>query len=183
MLDLQPILEKKSRELHVLADEILKPRSIEHSPPFSFNTNDLKQGEPPKIISTVQEWAGDNKCLYIYYFNLNGDVDFKKLNAAFSEAKENKKGERAYPRLNEKESRCLYVGSSKEIDKRFKEHLGYGHKGTYATQLAHWTNGLNLNVDFMCMRFEATTTGKVLQAFEDALWDNFNPMLGRRGAK
>mgnify|MGYP001559803280 FL=1 len=182
MLDLQPILEKKSRELHVLADEILKPRSIEHSPPFSFNTNDLKQDESPKIISAVQEWAGDNKKLYIYYFSLKGDVDLERLVAAFTEAKEYKERTRAYPRFNAK-SKYLYVGSSKEIDKRFKEHLGYGHKGTYAMQLGHWANGLNLNVDFMCMRFETTTTGKVLQAFEDAIWDNFNPMLGRRGAK
>ena len=137
---------------------------------------------PKALIQKVSEWESCQKDLFVYYFSLPQNTDLEIVHRKVTEAKKNKVGKRAYPRINSA-SRYLYVGSSKEITKRFKEHLGYSYKGTYAMQLAYWCDDLDLDIVFSCMRFSKKTRVDVIQAFEDGLWDHLNPMLGRRGAR
>ena len=101
---------------------------------------------------------------------------------SYKTAKENKKSERAYARLNKK-SHCLYVGSSKGLVPRIKQHLGFGPKGTFAMQLCYWCEGLDLDITLKIYAFGNGISVKAFQAFEDGAWDSLKPMLGRQGKK
>jgi len=72
----------------------------------------------------------------------------------------------------------MYVGSSTTgVDKRIKQHIGDGPKGTYALHLRHWFDG------------EYTVTIKqydnklreVIQVIEDDLSDQLKPAFGKQG--
>lgn len=182
MLDLDFIKQEKYKRLQKVADELLSLNPIDQQS-FTFNTNELILNKPPeRIIQAVSDWVKDRDFLFVYYFSLSEDANLNTIYQRFSEAKKGKVGSRAYPRINS-ESRYLYVGSSREFIKRVREHLGYGYKGTYAMQLAYWTQGLNLNIQLFCMRFKTSINQEVVQAFEDAIWDFVKPMLGRKGAR
>jgi|GEM_PF-2787451 len=100
----------------------------------------------------------------------------------YKNAKESKKSERAYARLNRK-SRCLYVGSSKGLIPRIKQHLGFGPKGTFAMQLCYWCENLDLDITLNIYAFGNGISIKAFQAFDDGAWNSLKPMLGRQGKK
>ena len=99
---------------------------------------------------------------------------------AFVKAKDRKTHKRAYPHLNAPGT-CLYVGSSRSLATRFRDHLGFGPKGTYALQLVHWAPQLSLQLEFVCARYAEDTPAEVIAALEDTLWDARRPMFGRKG--
>ncbi len=70
---------------------------------------------------------------------------------------------------------CLYVGSSHNINKRLKEHLGIsGYPKTYAMHLKKWWNYGPISIVY-------NVTDKYLQLCEDILWEYYKPLLGRQG--
>lgn len=71
--------------------------------------------------------------LYLYYFRLvNCHNNVAEIRKSFREVKETERSERAYSKLNNFGPEILYVGSSKNLRKRFKDHLGYGSRKTYS---------------------------------------------------
>lgn len=95
----------------------------------------------------------------------------------------NRDKDRAYARAG-MPSKCLYVGSSRSVATRLKEHLGFGSSPkTYALQFAHWAQGLDLSLKFCCARYLDSVPAGVMQALEDALWLELAPMFGRRGSR
>lgn len=149
---------------------------------WRFATNMLRPStETLSIVLEVAQWAGKGN-VYLYTICLvTEQCDLSKIRNAFSTAKATQNG-RAYPRLNG-QSRCLYVGSSKNVHQRLKEHLGYGAKGTYALQLAHWAGRFPAELEFKCAKYQTGLAPEVYQALEDTLWDEMSPMFGRKGAK
>lgn len=149
---------------------------------WRFATDMLQpSAETPSFVLEVAQWAGKgNVCLYTVCL-VTEQSDLSAIKNEFSEAKA-AQVERAYPRLND-QSRCFYVGSSRKMHQRLKEHLGYGSKGTYALQLAHWINRFPVEVEFTCAKYQADLAPEVYQALEDTLWDEMSPMFGRKGAK
>lgn len=142
----------------------------------------IEGGEQPPVIAEVKKWS-ENGCLYLYTFNIVSDIiDSSIIMEAYSAAKASKKGNRAYARLN-RPSKCMYVGSSKKINQRLKEHLGFGAKGTYALQLAYWANQLPLEFELECAKYSPGIAAEVIQALEDTLWFEQHPMFGRQGAR
>lgn len=133
-------------------------------------------------INKVASWAGLCKgCLY--YFHCDGaSVNLAEVEKVFLQAKAITDNPRAYPRYN-RQAICLYVGSSQTVAKRFREHLGYGARKTYALQLAHWAPALPLKLTFVCAKYPDNTPSEVIQALEDTLWQKFGPMFGRQGRK
>ncbi|OZA80416.1 MAG: hypothetical protein B7X64_06105 [Halothiobacillus sp. 39-53-45] len=93
---------------------------------------------------------------------------------AFSRYKETK--ERACAKLNAP-SKVMYVGSSTTgVKKRIEQHIGQGHKSTYALHLDKWFTG----------RYKITirqydVSDKVLQIIEDDLSDKLKPAFGKQG--
>lgn len=132
------------------------------------------------LLKEVSGWAGASKtCLY-YFDCRSADVDLAKVERAFLKAKHRKAHKRAYPHLNA-QGTCLYVGSSRSLATRFRDHLGFGAKGTYALQLVHWAPALALPLEFVCAKYAEDTPAEVIAALEDALWDTKRPMFGRKG--
>jgi hypothetical protein len=142
----------------------------------------VEDGQKPAIINEVKEWFEKN-CLYLYTFQITSkNVAPPAVFSVYSDAKKSKKGARAYARLN-KESEWLYVGSSKIIYQRLKEHLGFGSKQTYALHLMHWARSLDLEIKFECAKYPPGTSKIALQALEDTLWEELLPMFGRQGVR
>ena len=139
-----------------------------------------KEADVSNMLREVSGWAAaGGPCLY-YLECRSAGVDLAAVETAFMMGK--RKQDRAYPRLNAP-GMCFYVGSSRSLATRLKEHLGFGAKGTYALQLVHWATGLSLRLDLVCARYAQDTPADVVQALEDTLWAARRPMFGRRGAR
>lgn len=73
----------------------------------------------------------------------------------------------------------MYVGSTTTgLKKRIKEHIGNGHKSTYALHLSHWFEQGNYKITIK----EYNAPKEVIQIIEDALSDELNPAFGKSGA-
>jgi hypothetical protein len=78
---------------------------------------------------------------------------------------------------------CLYIGSKeKKAIKRFQEHLGIGtdSRSTYALWLKDWWPK-NTELVFKIYEFDNTIDTELLQIIEDLLWDEYKPLLGKKG--
>ena len=72
----------------------------------------------------------------------------------------------------------MYVGSSTTgIKNRLKQHLGQGHKATYALHLNQWFQG---QVKITIKQYDVEN--QVLQLIEDDLSDQLKPAFGKLGA-
>jgi hypothetical protein len=146
----------------------------------------------PKIINKVSNWAR-NGSKFLYYLQVMGQPDLNAIRKAYSESRKRDRGTRAYARLRkrspsstpitEKPSPYFYVGSSSNISSRLNDHLGYGTYTTFALQLAHWAVGLDLKLKFTCAKYQNSGQADVFQALEDTLWDQLQPMFGRKGRR
>lgn len=182
MVDIESVKLNKAKNLRAIADELINLQPIE-TKTFKFNTKILNpESSPPDLVNEVSIWEKVQKSIFVYYFSLAQDADLEIVHKKITDAKKKKLFQRAYPRINSP-SRCLYVGSSRDIAKRIKEHLGYGYRKTYAMNLAFWCSGLNLDIDIVCMRYNPKIKKGIIQTFEDGLWDHLKPLLGRQGAR
>ncbi|MDL5048958.1 hypothetical protein QQ054_23375 [Oscillatoria amoena NRMC-F 0135] len=104
---------------------------------------------------------------------INAALDFKS-----------KKNGIALSRINEgAKTNVLYIGScEKGIEKRLKEHLGFGAKSTYSMQLHHLIRESNLTVLSITINiypFEDSIGATLLKNIEFALWYKYKPLLGK----
>jgi hypothetical protein len=161
----------------------LKNIQFEEQLSYKFNTNNLqKTNFIDDFLSEIKKRIDHKKYKYIYTFNLPDNSVLDGIYASYKNSKESKKSERAYARLN-RLSHCLYVGSSKGLVSRIKQHLGFGPKGTFAMQLCYWCEGFNLDITLNIYAFDNGVSEKAFQAFEDGAWNVLRPMLGRQGKK
>lgn len=182
MINIESVRLKKADELRTIADELITIYPIE-TKTFKFKTASLNlESSAPDLIDKISLWEKQQKSIFIYYFFVSKNADLEIVHKKITDAKTNKLGERSYPRIHSP-SKYLYAGSSKSISNRIKEHLGFGHKDTYAMNLEYWCSDLNLDVDIVCMRFNPEIKKEIIQALEDGLWDHLKPLLGRRGAR
>ena len=182
MTDFSTLPEKAQTRLSKISESVSEvvPKEIKS---WKIQTNSLAEdGQGPAIIDEVKEWY-EKKCLYLYTFQITSqNVAPLAVFSAYSDAKNGKKGDRAYARLN-KESEWLYVGSSKLIYQRLKDHLGYSSKQTYAIHLAYWARSIDLEIKFECAKYPPGTSKIALQVLEDTLWEELLPMFGRQGVR
>lgn len=151
----------------------------EHTISFS-NVNLNRQ---KAYLLQLREWEKENDdSRFIYFIIANPDVDLSSCHKSFAEAKESKRAERAYARLNT-ESIVFYVGSSKSLSNRIKDHLGFGYKGTYSIQMCYWVLEQKGGITIKIYRFGSEYSANAIQAIEDGLWNKYSPMFGRRGAR
>ena len=80
------------------------------------------------------------------------------------------------------EGRVLYVGRSWDPRARIAGHLRASTGKTYAIHFAAWAQKLELQVEVYVYAFPGIAD-RVLQVVEDATWDRFDPLFGRRGEK
>ena len=152
---------------------------------FQFNTDDLQDiNAIESLLNDIKTKINHKQYKYIYTFCLQNTSHANMVSNSYNTAKESKKAGRAYARLNKNFiSPCLYVGSSKGLISRIKQHLGFGPKGTYAMHLYHWCKNLNLDITIDIYTFDKEVSKEAFQAFEDGAWSILKPMLGRQGKK
>ena len=86
---------------------------------------------------------------------------------------------------------CLYVGSSKELKSRLREHCDDKPKGPYAMHIGSWKNWLTqeelkngqIKIEILKLENQNEYFPDQIQFYEDVLWDYYKPLLGRRGSK
>ena len=145
----------------------------------------IHQGYPEQALHSLSQWAGPGASAtpYLYQLSVADSELVPVLHAAFAEAKAARQGNRAYAR-QQAPSAILYVGSSQKLLERIKQHFGYGYARTYAVQLCHWLPAaLEGYLELQAWRFAAGTPNAVIQAVEDGLWHQQQPMFGRQGAR
>jgi len=181
-MEIEKIKKTTINDLLSIIDDIKNLR-FENKLSYEFNTKDL-QNDPflESFLYSIKKQLNHKIYKYIYTFYLTGNSPLDSIYNSYKNAKESKISERAYARLNRK-SLCLYVGSSKGLIPRIKQHLGFGPKGTFAMQICHWCGNLHLDITLNIYAFGNGISIKAFQAFEDGTWKLLKPMFGRQGKK
>src|SRR5690606_13658945 len=80
------------------------------------------------------------KCRFLYVLKFQKPEQAQKAKDLYTSSK-NKNPNLAFSRINQQEqiSTTFYVGSSKNIKTRLKQHFGYGPQGTYSLHMNTWT--------------------------------------------
>ncbi len=132
----QELLEQIAENLVSLAEQV-KGASVEASHTVQLPLQDVRAGYPEAPLAALKSWvaAGGNDAQYIYQVSASEGMVIDDLHKAFSLAKDNKTGGRAYARLHHA-SQCLYVGSSSSPMARLKQHLGFGAKALMPCRFA-----------------------------------------------
>lgn len=117
----------------------------------------------------------------IYSISLQ-DAPPELVHHALTTARDNCVDERCYAQLlplPHHPTTVLYVGSSRNFQKRLMEHLGFGAKKVYALHLRHWAGQFGkVRID---VRFYPPSTQKaVLHALEAQLAHRLTPLFGPR---
>jgi hypothetical protein len=149
-----------------------------------FNTGAfVPDNEPKPLTSEVDQWV-KKECRFIYVLMANSAPEhLARIHDLYSDAKTRERGDRAYARLNSQPSTYIYVGSSASIGRRFREHLGYGARRTYALHLAFWAHDLPMDLELSAARYPPTASEALVGVLEDQLWDSLKPMFGRQGRR
>lgn len=181
-MEIEKVKKATIKDLTSIIDDI-KNIQFEEKLSYKFNTKSLQNVQyVENFLNNIKKQINHNKHKYIYTFCLPDNFPTDHIYNRYKNAKEGKKSERAYARLNRK-SPCLYVGSSKGLASRIKQHLGFGPKGTYAIQLCYWCENLDLEITLNIYAFDNSISMKAFQAFEDGAWNSLKPMLGRQGKR
>lgn len=86
--------------------------------------------------------------------------------------------EKEYRQRFYKDEAPIYVGSSKKLRDRLKQHIGITSKSTYALHLNKWWKNKKIEIEIYEVIDYANT-----QLYEDRLWQKNKPILGREGKK
>ncbi len=181
-MDIKKVKKAIINDLVSIIDGI-KNIQFEKKMSYKFNTKDLQNVQyVENFLNQIKNQINHKKYKYIYTFCLPDNFLKNNVYNRYKNAKESNKSERAYARLNSK-SPCLYVGSSKGLTPRIKQHLGFGPKGTYSMQLYYWCQNLDLEITLNIYAFDNSISMKAFQAFEDGAWNSLKPMLGKQGKR
>jgi hypothetical protein len=179
-------IEKCSKQLKELADRV--SAVIVHSCfNIELSTADFLDDYPENKLSKLVDWSNEiTDCKFIYIFSKNGGLNEQKLFKLYKEAKKKEKdlnGKRAFARAN-RESPILYVGSSNSLESRIRQHLGHKDSTVFSMQLKHWLERDSIDLlKIKVWKFDAKTPQDAIQAIEDYLWEELQPMLGKQGGK
>lgn len=181
-MDFEEVQQTTIKELESVIEGIRNIR-LKRVRSYSFNTKEIHDSHfVDKLLAKIRKDIDHSKFKYIYTFFFTGNFPIRSVYDVYKNAKNGKKSGRAYARLN-RESHCLYVGSSNDLIHRIKQHMGFGPNGTFAMQLCHWCDQVDLDVNLKIYAFTNSISSKAFQAFEDGVWDSLKPMLGRQGKR
>ncbi|MBR7800105.1 hypothetical protein [Undibacterium fentianense] len=181
--------EKEIQEALRIAKTLTLPEPIT----LSFRLSNLTVTEIERLAAALPSGhrKEDKDAEYIYVFTLaDSSADLlEEMLSAFDEAREfqdtdeyDGKKNLCKPNAISEATRAIYVGRSYRPRDRLKQHLSESSSGTYAIHFAMWASELKVDVKFSLYRF-AGLGNRVIQVLEDGLWDNLQPLLGKRGEK
>ena len=153
---------------------------------YELNLSELTANEPPTIVTDIQNWEGSTGTnRYIYRFFVENSSIASELYTCLIDSKLRADNDRKYSRVNttSSDSLCLYVGSSKSVTQRMKQHLGYAHPAVYSLHMRSWSNLPDASVRLEILKYPGDVGQDVLQAIEDSLWQSSMPLFGKQGAR
>jgi len=122
----------------------------------------------------------------LYWFELEVNENSRQiLHGLINDYWEKNKKDVHLSNINKhKSNNVLYVGSSrKNFKRRMKEHLGTDNQRTYAMHLKDWLFELpDVNISIKYYVFGNKISGEILQIIEDAYWEFYKPILGKKGS-
>lgn len=118
----------------------------------------------------------------IYRLTVDNAAGAERLRCAFADY-EPQNGHVQARNNNVVDSTTIYVGSSRKIAQRLRQHLHTCARRTYALKMHLWCPAADnlLRVEVSAARGSVDTT--LLQDVEDALWTSSRPMFGKFGAR
>jgi len=143
------------------------------------------------VLEEIKEFKNES-VVYLIMLKNGRSLSIKpeSIKELFDEIRANKdKGNWLVSAVNvsnwETDSRCLYVGSSRDIMKRIKEHLAVGSspsRKTYSLWLKDWfgKSGLPQEIEIYFLSFKGLSHTETYM-IEDLLWRGFSPLFGRSG--
>lgn len=158
---------------------------------FEFQLAKLSDSYIEEVVKTVP--AGYTKKYeetdFLYIFKLI-DADEAKKKSIVDNFKKSRdiqntkgfEGKKDCCRYNEQLSDYLYIGRSQKLRSRLKQHLGAANKGIFAMHMLRWSAGLECTIEVSFYEFKSQDN-LIVQALENALWQSFSPMFGRKGEK
>lgn len=157
---------------------------MEFSKPISkcFTFDEIHAGlEKTELKNWLKSSLGDAaKGPVIYKISACSAEAARELKERFEHAGKDYK----LPRRNGvDQSQVVYVGSSKSIANRLTQHLIVGYQGTFALHLHTWCPPGQFAISVEVQAPSGPITQQILQDAEDALWENCQPLFGRRGAR
>jgi hypothetical protein len=135
-----------------------------------------------KLIEAIKNFSSEKR-RFLYFIEVPTQSNMDDIQKAFEAQSKRGHDGRAYSRINNQKSPCLYVGRSDELPSRIRQHLGYGPSRTYSLQLKHWASQLPLDFELHCAGYPKTIEDDLFQVLEDQLWAEKRPMFGRRGPR
>jgi hypothetical protein len=126
---------------------------------------------------------------FIYIFRIHGTTSLQGIISAIEKQKSIQSqpdydGKKNLPAINKEHerSRILYLGRSRSMRSRFRQHTLGSKAGTYGLHLEDWSKPLKLRIKVSIYQFKQGAT-RAVQVLEDGLWDSLQPLLGRRGER
>jgi GIY-YIG catalytic domain len=140
--------------------------------------------ERGKLIDSVQAYK--NKYIYILKVNVYSN-ELETIKNAYKAFDARNKPRVLGITLNASrfnkghESEYLYVGSSKNIKSRIRQHLGDGNLRTYSLHLKHWFPK-KINLALYIYEIDSQNH-EVIEAIEQGIWDIIKPIFGKRSGQ
>ena len=125
----------------------------------------------------------DSDTDYIYVIQIS-DGATGMVGELQTQLQKEKKNGTDYPRINaaHQDGITLYVGRSRNLKKRLREHLGAEAPGVYALHLKRWAPSVKAEIVISVIRFHETHD-LVVQTIEDGIWETLKPAFGRKGGR
>ena len=169
--ELKILVEKYINELQIIKSHI----NVKYISTLKINTSD--ESRNINVLNTIQ-----NNIPMIYIIRTKENISIEEIEAAKEKLKAEGFG---MFRINCKtinnkpnQTKCLYVGSSKKLRDRLKQHIGITSKSTYALHLSEWWKNKEIEIEI----YEVVDFNN-MQLYEDCLWEKNKPILGREGKK
>jgi hypothetical protein len=111
---------------------------------------------------------------------------------SFKSAKTEKRGNRAYSKINEQHqsNNCLYVGSSmsKNLITRIRNHFGLGSRSVYSLHFLNWfpkipKGKLKISLFKVIYPKHDSDILNIPELFKQSLWNINRPMFGKRSGR
>lgn len=185
MIQLKEIKKHIKKDFDLLLKNVQAVRPLDDKFEISFKFADL--GKKEKVDTLLEAITGQVKSVpgrYLYIFEAKRGANSGHIFKSYEKTK-NQKPQIALARINKVDSKLsnvLYVGSSKTLVSRMRQHFGLGPQKTYALHMSQWAKGIQGSFRIRLMCFDQNIDDDVLQVIEDMYSKVLCPIFGRRGS-
>lgn len=152
---------------------------------LSVNLRDLSLERIEELLEAVPSGyrKEDKGSDYVYVFRIDSHKNGLPQQLV-TQIEEARKLADDYCRVNVEyvNTDTLYVGRSKTLKARLRQHLGAESRGIFSMHLQRWATGNNAEVSISYLKFQ-NMDDLFVQAIEDGLWVSLCPVFGRKGER